>query len=363
MLKLLVLQPTPFCNIACDYCYLPDRGERGRMSLGVLAQALKRVADSGWLGPKLDVAWHAGEPLVVPVDYYAAALELFRQCLPATVVVRHGIQTNATLIDPDWCRFFVEHRIDVGVSLDGPADLHDAHRRTRAGRGTHAAVLRGVRLLQAHGVPFHVICVLTDAALAQPDTVIDFFLGEGIGRIGFNIEELDGANRHSSIQGTAAERAYRRFMTRVMQRVRTEPERLQVRELTSVLEALASPGFGTYDGNDQNEPFAILSIGWRGEITTFSPELLGTAHPTYGSFTFGNVATHALAQVAADPCFQAIRDAIAGGVQACKQTCDYFPICLGGAPANKLGELGTLAGTRTTHCRLTQQISDRRGSQ
>ena len=242
MLKLLVLQPTPFCNIACDYCYLPDRGERGRMSLGVLAQALKRVADSGWLGPTLDVAWHAGEPLVVPVDYYAAALELFRQCLPATVAVRHGIQTNATLIDPDWCRFFVEHRIDVGVSLDGPADLHDAHRRTRAGRGTHAAVLRGVRLLQAHGVPFHVICVLTDAALAQPDAVIDFFLGEGIGRIGFNIEELDGANRHSSIQGTAAERAYRRFMTRVLQRVRTEPERLQVRELTSVLEALAEPG-------------------------------------------------------------------------------------------------------------------------
>ena len=130
-------------------------------------------------------------------------------------------------------------------------------------------------------------------------------------------------------------------MTRVMQRVRAEPERLQVRELASVLEALASPGFGTCDGNDQNEPFAILSIGWRGEITTFSPELLGTAHPTYGSFTFGNVATHALAQVAADPCFQAIRDAIAGGVQACKQTCDYFPICLGGAPANKLGELGT----------------------
>ena len=253
-------------------------------------------------------------------------------------------------------RFFVERRIDLGVSLDGPADLHDARRRTRAGRGTHAAVLRGVRLLQAHGVPFHVICVLTDAALAQPDTVIDFLLVEGIGRIGFNIEELDGVNRHSSIQGTAAERAYRRFMTRVMQRVRAEPERLQVRELTSVLEALASPGFGTYDGNDQNEPFAILSIGWRGEITTFSPELLGTAHPTYGSFTFGNVATHALAQVAADPCFQAIRDAIAGGVQACKQTCDYFPICLGGAPANKLGELGTLAGTRTTHCRLTQQI-------
>ena len=89
MLKLLVLQPTPFCNIACDYCYLPGRGERGRIAWAAGA-ALKRVADSGWLGPTLDVAWHAGEPLVVPVDYYAAALELFRQCLPATVVFGTG---------------------------------------------------------------------------------------------------------------------------------------------------------------------------------------------------------------------------------------------------------------------------------
>jgi len=329
---------------------------RGRMSFAVLAQALDRVVASGGLGAEIDIAWHAGEPLVLPINYYVEAIELVRRALPAALIVRHGFQTNATLVDQEWCRFFLQRGVNLGVSLDGPQWLHDSRRRTRAGGGTHARVMRGVRFLQEHGVPFHVICVLTAAALDCPDAIIDFFLEHGIFRVGFNIEELDGANQRSSTTGLGAEQAYRGFMTRVLERVRAEGGRLQVRELASVLDALTDQAFGTYRGNDQNDPFAILSIGWRGEISTFSPELLGTSHPTYGSFTFGNVATHDLTQVAAHPRFQAIVSAVAAGVRECERTCQYFSVCLGGAPANKLGELGTFAGTRTMHCRLTQQI-------
>ena len=144
-------------------------------------------------------------------------------------------------------------------------------------------------------------------------------------------------------------------MARVLERVRQEDGRLRVRELESVLDALTNPGFGHYRDNDQNRPFAILSIGWQGEISTFSPELLGTADPAYGSFTLGNVATHSLADIAADPRFRTIAAAVEAGVRACEQSCAYFSVCLGGAPANKLGELGTFTGTETMHCRLTQQ--------
>ena len=84
-------------------------------------------------------------------------------------------------------------------------------------------------------------------------------------------------------------------------------------------------------------------------------ELLGTSHGRYGDLTFGNVATHALADIAAEPRFRAVAAAIAGGVRACAVRCAYFPVCLGGAPANKLGELDDFAGTETMHCRLTQQ--------
>jgi uncharacterized protein len=351
VIRLLVLQPTPFCNIDCSYCYLPGRDRRGRMSDSVLDRALDRVVESDWLGDRLDVTWHAGEPLVLPVAYYEAALDRCDAVLGGHTAVRHGFQTNATLLAPAWCRFFRERGINLGVSLDGPARFHDSRRRTRAGTGTHERVMRGVRLLQEHGVPFHVICVVTADALACPDELVDFFLVHGIGRVGFNIEELDGVNRSSS----ATEPAYRRFMARVLERVRESDGALRIRELESVLDALTDPGFGSYRDNDQNRPFAILAVDWQGGISTFSPELLGTSHPRWGDFDFGNVATHSLADVAADPRFRAVAGAIQTGVRACAESCAYFPVCLGGAPANKLGELDDFAGTETMHCRLTQQ--------
>mgnify|MGYP000402624426 CR=1 FL=1 len=353
MIRLLVLQPTPFCNIDCRYCYLPGRDRRGRMANSVLVQALARIAESGWLGDWLDIAWHAGEPLVLPVDYYAAALDRCDAALETLTTVRHGFQTNAIRLDPAWCRFLRERGISLGVSLDGPARFHDSRRVTRSGGGTHARVMRGVRLLQEHGVPFHVICVVTAEALAAPDELVDFFLAHGIGRVGFNIEELDGVNRTSSTMG--AEAAYRRFMARMLERVRQSGGALRLRELESMQDALTDPGLGRHRDNDQNRPFAILSIDWQGGIATFSPELLGTSHRAYGELTFGNVATHALADIAAEPRFLAVAAAIAAGVRACTASCAYFPVCLGGAPANKLGELDDLAGTETMHCRLTQQ--------
>ncbi|MGE3291715.1 MAG: cyclophane-forming radical SAM/SPASM peptide maturase GrrM/OscB [Geminicoccaceae bacterium] len=347
------MQPTPFCNIDCRYCYLPDRARRGRMAFAVLERALARIAESGWLGDRLDIAWHAGEPLVLPLDYYAAALDLCDAALGGSTTVRHGFQTNAILLDRAWCRFLLDRGISLGVSLDGPARFHDSRRVTRSGAGTHARVMRGVRLLQDHGVPFHVICVTNAEALECPDELIDFFLAHNIFRVGFNIEELDGVNRTSSTLD--AERAYRRFMARVLERVRQSGGALRVRELESMRDALTDPGFGRYADNDQNRPFAILSIDWQGGIATFSPELLGTSHARYGELTFGNVATHALADIGAEPRFRTVAEAIAAGVRACAERCAYFPVCLGGAPANKLGELDDLAGTETMHCRLTQQ--------
>lgn len=356
MLRLLVVQPTPFCNIACDYCYLPARTERGRMPLATLERALLALAASGWLDEQLDVAWHAGEPLVVPIPYYREAFALFRRHLPGSTRVRHGFQTNATLIDHSWCRFFREEGADVGVSLDGPAWLHDAHRRTRAGAGTHAAAVRGVALLQEHQVPFHVICVLTRGSLDHADAIIDFCLDQGIERIGFNVEEAEGGHPSTSLQGSDAEAAYRRFMARVFDRMSDARGRLWVREWESIVQALRDPSFGRRDGNDQNRPFHILSLGWQGEVSTFSPELLGLTHPTYGSFSFGNVLTDDLERIGKDTRLIALSAEVARGVQACAERCDYYPVCLGGAPSNKLGELGTVAGTETVHCRLTQQV-------
>jgi len=189
-LRLLVLQPTPFCNIDCSYCYLSDRQSRARMSLETVDLACRLVFESPRLDRLLEVAWHGGEPLAVPLRWYEDAVALMAERRPAGLQLTHCFQTNGLLLNEDWARFFAWIGAKVGLSIDGPADLHDAHRRTRRGDGTHAKAMRAVRLLQDQGLSFHVITVLTEHALDDPDRLFDFYVENGIREVGFNIEEI-----------------------------------------------------------------------------------------------------------------------------------------------------------------------------
>src|SRR3954447_15105450 len=124
-LELLVVQPTPFCNINCSYCYLPDRQSTKKMSPETLRQALDWVFSSGLAREPFSLLWHAGEPLVMPVDFYEEAMALLGRANRGGVRVDHSFQTNATLIDRRWCDFFLRHDVHLGVSVDGPDFLHD----------------------------------------------------------------------------------------------------------------------------------------------------------------------------------------------------------------------------------------------
>src|SRR5262249_19216442 len=173
-LELLVLQPTPFCNINCSYCYLPDRQSTRRMSTATLEQTFRWVFTSGLVHEPFVLLWHAGEPLVRPLPFEEAAGKPRRRHNPPNVPVLQSFQTNATLIDAHWCAFLQRPDMPLGVSVDGPAFLHDRHRRTRQGRGTLDRVLRGIHLLHDHDIPFQVITVLTADALDYPDELFDF---------------------------------------------------------------------------------------------------------------------------------------------------------------------------------------------
>jgi uncharacterized protein len=351
-LRLLVLQPTPFCNIDCSYCYLTNRGSAERMSLATLDLACRRVFESAFLGRELEVAWHGGEPLTVPLAWYEEATALIAARRPASVRLTHAFQTNGLLVDENWAHFFARTGARVGLSIDGPADLHDANRRTRRGRGTHAGAMRTVRLLQDQGIAFHVITVLTDRALDEPDRLFDFYVQHGISEVGFNIEEIEGANTASSLAG-GNEAKYRDFIRRFFALVWQAPGVLKVREFESALGHLLSD---EPVRDEQNEPFAIVSVSHDGAISTFSPELLGAHHPRFGDFAFGHVAAHGLADVAASAPFLAVSREIRRGVEACRHDCRYFRWCGGGAAANKLFETGRFDTTETMHCRLTRQV-------
>src|SRR6516165_9638086 len=93
-LELLVLQPTPFCNLDCSYCYLPNRASRKRMTQEVLAQTFENVFSSGLVEETFTVIWHAGEPLVLPPRFYEDAIALIAQHNRQAVRVQHSFQTN-----------------------------------------------------------------------------------------------------------------------------------------------------------------------------------------------------------------------------------------------------------------------------
>src|SRR6516164_6325614 len=119
-LSLLVVQPTSFCNIDCDYCYLPDRQNRSMIKPETLEALFAGVFASSILRDGFSLIWHAGEPLVLPVAFYEQALAMLARHNAQGLKVKICFQTNGLLIDDGWCRFFCDSGAKVGVSLDGP---------------------------------------------------------------------------------------------------------------------------------------------------------------------------------------------------------------------------------------------------
>lgn len=355
-LALLVIQPTPFCNIDCDYCYLPDRSNPRRMSMETLTAATRQVFACGRVGSELSIVWHAGEPLVLPPEYFREAFAIIDHQRPYGILIRHSFQSNGVLLTDRWVRFIQEFDVNIGISIDGPAWLHDAHRKTRAGKGTHVMAMKGVERLRENRVPFHVICLLTKESIRYPDEIFDFFLEHEIRQVGFNIEEIEGAHVKSSLNEPGIEDLFRSFFKQILNRLQRCANSIRVREVDRVIACLRNPQFPPSNANCQNEPFGILSIAHDGSFSTFSPELLGHSHPKYGAFQFGNVRAGKLEDMLRDQRFQKLADDIETGVKNCRATCKYFSFCGGGAPANKLAELGTMDCTETLFCRLTQKI-------
>jgi len=353
-IELLVVQPTPFCNIDCRYCYLPDRNSKATVARQTLHNLFSQVFASGWVGDNLAVVWHAGEPMVLPIDFYRAAFRMIDRLKPAGVEVAHSFQTNGTLIDEALCAFFAEKRIGVGVSIDGPKQFHDRYRLTRAGRGTFDRTMAGIRLLRLHQVPFHVISVLSAASMAAPREMFDFFVEEGIEQVCFNVEESEGDHVSESFQEAGVEAAYYRFLSEFWRLSAAAPDKITfIREIEHAIRQVIRPADAPFC-NQLVEPFAIISMDWAGNISTFSPELLGLMNPAYDDFLLGNINHDFLIDLPRRPNLTRMLADIQAGVEMCREHCEYFSVCGGGEPVNKLAENGSFASSETNYCRLTK---------
>jgi uncharacterized protein len=128
---------------------------------------LRQLLD-GHTGPEVTVAWQGGEPTLMGLDFFREAMVLVDELRRPDQHVEHTIQTNGTLLDDEWAAFFAEHRFLVGLSIDGPEPLHDAHRVWKNGRGSYREVLAAWELLARHGVDVNVLCTLHDANVDHP---------------------------------------------------------------------------------------------------------------------------------------------------------------------------------------------------
>jgi uncharacterized protein len=353
-IELLVIQPTPFCNIDCRYCYLPNRNSKAVVARETLSNLFSQVFSSGWLEDCLSVVWHAGEPMVLPIDFYRDAFRMIDALRPPEIAITHSFQTNGTLINKAWCNFFIEEQVNLGVSIDGPKRLHDRNRLTRSGQGTFDRTIAGIRLLRQHQVPFHVISVLSMASMLGAQEMFDFYLEEGIQQICFNVEESEGNYVSQSFSDSNIEAAYYRFLAEFWRLSVGAPGKITfIREIEHALRQVIRPKDAPF-GNQLVEPFAITSMDWAGNLSTFSPELLGLRNAQYGDFRLGNINRDKLVDLPRQANFAKMLNDIEAGVAMCRAKCEYFTVCGGGEPVNKLAENGTFASTETTYCRVTK---------
>ena len=170
------------CNIDCTYCFFLSKealypNDKNRMSEATLDAYIRQLLELH-SAPEVTVAWQGGEPTLMKLEFFKHAVELIEKYRRPGQVVQQTFQTNGLLLDDDWCTFFKKHNFLVGLSVDGPRELHDTYRRDRRGNGTFDLVMEGWRYLRKHGVEFNILCTVNAANQAHGRTVYRFLRDE-----------------------------------------------------------------------------------------------------------------------------------------------------------------------------------------
>ena len=167
------------CNLACDYCYYLEKsklydGQHAQiMSDETLELFIKQYIEAQTTSSVL-FTWHGGETLMRPISFYRRVIELQKK-YAAGKAIDNCIQTNGTLLTPEWCQFFKKEGWLVGVSIDGPQEVHDRYRRSRSGRPSFVQVMKGIKLLNQFGVEWNALAVVNDMNVKDPLAFYDFF--------------------------------------------------------------------------------------------------------------------------------------------------------------------------------------------
>jgi uncharacterized protein len=203
----------PVCNLSCSYCYylkkknLYPNARRFLMADDLLEkyiiQHFEASADSN-----INFSWHGGEPLLAGIDFFRKVVLLQRKYQSTGSKITNGIQTNAILLDNEWCRFLSEEGFIIGISIDGPPDFHDKNRRTPDNVATSEKVIRGYNLLKNHGVMPEILCVVNSENVNYPLVIYNYFKELGAKFITFLplVEQQSGSTSGVTLDSVPAEK-------------------------------------------------------------------------------------------------------------------------------------------------------------
>ncbi|MBE0675896.1 MAG: anaerobic sulfatase-maturation protein [Bacteroidales bacterium] len=171
------------CNLGCSYCYYLDKadtvyqGKQPKMSLELLEEYTRQYIEANEI-PEVTFVWHGGEPLMAGIDFYRKAIEFQRKYAGGKKIV-NTLQTNGTLVNDDWCRLFHDNGFLIGISIDGPRDIHDAFRTTRAGAPTFEKVIHAITLMIKHRVEYNTLSVVNNLSEGRGAEVYGFLKSMG----------------------------------------------------------------------------------------------------------------------------------------------------------------------------------------
>ena len=335
------------CNLNCSYCYFLSK-EKGRMDEALLEEFIRQNIEAQ-TQPEILFTWHGGEPLLLPISYYARALEL-QQRYAHGRHIDNCLQTNGTLLTDEWCEFFRKNNFLIGISIDGPEPMHNAYRQD------FDRTWRGIRLLQKHGVEWNAMATVNRRNADHPVEFYHFFKDLGCQYLQFTpvVERTDSEGRllsamERSMESTkkgrsivdAVEGKGEAFVT---------PESVEPKQWGRFLIELYDEWFKEDVGKIFVQLFDATLANWVGHppgICSMSPlcglapalqpdgSLYSCDHFVFPSFKLGNIRHQTIAEMMYGAQQQRFgrmkRDGLS---QRCRQ-CDFLFACHGECPRNR----------------------------
>jgi uncharacterized protein len=330
----------PRCNLSCDYCYYLDKEAvftaahaparpPWPMSDGLLESYIAQRIESSH-GPATHFEWHGGEPTLLGLDYFRLIRRIQARRLPHGRTLTNGLQTNGILIDEAWADFLAHEGFSVGLSIDGPADLHDSHRKGPDGSPSHAKAMHAFGLLKERGVFCNLLCVLHADNAAEPERVYDFFKEAGAKYLQF----LPLVLRHGSPSGAsgrageaASPEAIGDFLCTVFDMwIRCDVGRIVVQAFDEALRPLYGAPHALCVHRETCGDVAVLES---------DGSFYACDHFVDSDHLIGNLGERSLADLSSDQRMLAFGEAKRGSLPRVCRDCEVLASCNGGCPKDR----------------------------